>query len=41
MLIVRYSNLIKKIREMTEAAAPMFPMPGAEMVQPRAVQRRV
>jgi hypothetical protein len=38
---VRCSNLIKKIREMSEAAAPMFAVPGTEMAVPRAVQRQV
>ncbi|KAF1847061.1 uncharacterized protein K460DRAFT_402425 [Cucurbitaria berberidis CBS 394.84] len=36
------SNLIKKIREMSEASAPLFPIPGASTaIQPRPIQRPV
>ncbi|KAI4615569.1 uncharacterized protein J4E87_009027 [Alternaria ethzedia] len=37
------SNLIKKIREMNEAATPLFPVPGAPAtaVQPKPIQRPV
>lgn len=35
------SNLIKKIREMSEAATPLFPGMDGERVLPRAVERPV
>jgi hypothetical protein len=35
------SNLIKKIREMSEATTPLFPIPGAERAMPRPIQRHV
>jgi len=35
------SNLIKKIREMSEATTPLFPTLGAEMAMPQSIQRRV
>jgi hypothetical protein len=35
------SNLIKKIREMSEASTPLFPMAGAEKMMPQPVQRPV
>ncbi|KAH7067532.1 hypothetical protein BKA63DRAFT_522307 [Paraphoma chrysanthemicola] len=33
------SNLIKKIREMSEASAPLFPLGVGERVQPRPIER--
>ncbi|KAH3950857.1 hypothetical protein HBI81_085710 [Parastagonospora nodorum] len=35
------SNLIKKIREMSEASTPLFPVAQTERVQPRPIQRPV
>ncbi|KAH7384226.1 hypothetical protein DE146DRAFT_218318 [Phaeosphaeria sp. MPI-PUGE-AT-0046c] len=35
------SNLIKRIRDMSEATTPLFPMPDTERVQPRPIQRSV
>jgi hypothetical protein len=37
----QYSNLIKKIREMSEAKKSLFPLGGAEKVQPQPIQRPV
>jgi hypothetical protein len=39
MLTFGNSNLIKKIREMSEASAPLFP--SGEKVVPQAIQRPV
>ncbi|KAI4715011.1 hypothetical protein J4E89_000696 [Alternaria sp. Ai002NY15] len=41
--ILNQHNLIKKIREMNEAATPLFPVPGAPAtaVQPKPIQRPV
>jgi hypothetical protein len=38
---VRYSNLIKKIREMSEAKAGLFSLAEGERVRPTGVKRRV
>lgn len=35
------SNLIKKIREMSEASTPLFPMGVGERMQPRPIERHV
>jgi hypothetical protein len=41
LMCVCDSNLIKKIREMSEASAPLFPSGEKEKVVPQAIQRPV